>query len=114
MAGGLAAGVRIEPLLRLAGAGEPAATDGDTDTAEAKVSAAAASINQMMDDSKLALATLSDEATLKTDKIVGTLQSIGIQPKLPAADDISAIVGLTGSWITRVIILPGDNHPNIA
>lgn len=63
-----------------------APTDGDTDTAEAKVSAAAASINKMMDDFKLALTTLSDEATLKTDKIVGTLQSIGIQPKLPASD----------------------------
>ena len=62
----------------------PAATDGDG--AEAKVAAATASVNQMMDDSKLALATLSDEATLKTDKIVGTLQSIGIQPKLPDSD----------------------------
>lgn len=70
----------------LPGATSPAPTDGDTDTAEAKVSAAAASVSKMMDDSKLALATLSDEATLKTDKIVGTLQSIGIQPKLPIAD----------------------------
>ncbi len=72
--------------LPAAPGGTAAPTDGDTDTAEAKVSAAAASINKMMDDSKLALATLSDEATLKTDKIVGTLQSIGIQPKLPTID----------------------------
>jgi len=64
----------------------PTATDGDSDTAEAKVAAATASVNKMMDDSRLALAALSDEASRKTDKIVGTLQSIGIQTKLPDSD----------------------------
>jgi murein DD-endopeptidase MepM/ murein hydrolase activator NlpD len=64
----------------------PAATDGDGDGAEAKVAAATASVNKMMDDSRLALAALSDEASQKTDKIVGTLQSIGIQTKLPDSD----------------------------
>jgi murein DD-endopeptidase MepM/ murein hydrolase activator NlpD len=64
----------------------PAATDSDGDGAEAKVAAATASVGKMMDDSRLALAALSDEATQKTDKIVGTLQSIGIQPKLPDSD----------------------------
>ena len=61
----------------------PAATDGD---AGAQVAAAAASVNQMMDDSRLALVALSDEASAKTDRIVGTLESIGIQPKMPADD----------------------------
>jgi murein DD-endopeptidase MepM/ murein hydrolase activator NlpD len=55
-------------------------TDGDTD---AKVAAATASVNRMMDESRLALAALSDETTSKTDKILGTLATIGIKPRLP-------------------------------
>ena len=65
----------------------PAATDAapaDGD-AGAQVAAATASVNQMMDESRLALTTLSDEASAKTDQIVGTLATIGIKPKLPAA-----------------------------
>jgi murein DD-endopeptidase MepM/ murein hydrolase activator NlpD len=37
----------------------------------------------MMDESRLALAALSDETTSKTDKILGTLATIGIKPRLP-------------------------------
>ena len=59
------------------------ATDGDAD---AKVAAATASVNQMMDESKLALATLSDETSAKTDQIMGTLATIGIKPVLPDKD----------------------------
>jgi murein DD-endopeptidase MepM/ murein hydrolase activator NlpD len=59
--------------------------DGDGDTG-AKVAAVTANVNKMMADSRLALAALSDEASAKTDKIVGMLQSIGIQPKLPDTD----------------------------
>ena len=53
----------------------------------ARVAAAAASLNQMMDDSRLALAALSDEASSKTDQIMGTLAAVGIQPKLPSGTD---------------------------
>jgi len=58
-------------------------TDGDTD---AKVAAATASVNKMMDESRLALAALSDETTTRTDQILGTLATIGIKPKLPDDD----------------------------
>ena len=47
------------------------------------VAAAVANVNQMMQDSRVALSALSDEATSKTDEIVGTLATIGIKPKLP-------------------------------
>lgn len=62
--------------------GAPAAADGD---AGAQVAAAAQSVNQMMEESRLALATLSDEASAKTNQIVGTLATVGIKPKLPDA-----------------------------
>ena len=52
----------------------------------ARVAAAAASVNKMMDESRLAMAALSDEASTKTDQIMGTLAGIGIQPKLPNAE----------------------------
>lgn len=55
--------------------------------AASQVAAATASVNAMMDDSRMALAALSDEASSKTDKIMGTLASIGIKPKLPTFDD---------------------------
>jgi murein DD-endopeptidase MepM/ murein hydrolase activator NlpD len=61
----------------------PAATDGD---AGSQVAAAAQSVNQMMEESRLALTTLSDEASAKTDQIVGALATIGIKPKLPESD----------------------------
>jgi murein DD-endopeptidase MepM/ murein hydrolase activator NlpD len=41
----------------------------------------------MMNDSRQALAALSDEASAKTDQIMGTLATIGIKPKLPSFDD---------------------------
>lgn len=59
------------------------ATDGD---AGAQVAAAAQNLDHMMNDSRLALATLSDEATAKTDKIMGALATVGIKPKLPDSD----------------------------
>ena len=55
--------------------------------AGSEVAAAAASINAMMDDSRLALAALSEQATSKTDEIMGTLAGIGIRPKLPSFAD---------------------------
>jgi murein DD-endopeptidase MepM/ murein hydrolase activator NlpD len=77
-----AAGPATDPVLtgsigKTAAAGDPAS----------EVAAATASVSAMMDDSRLALATLSDEATSKTDRIVDTLAGIGIRPDLPADDD---------------------------
>ncbi|MEP7241224.1 MAG: M23 family metallopeptidase [Devosia sp.] len=53
-----------------------------------RVAAVAADLNSMMADSKLALAAISDEASSKTDRIMGALATIGIAPKLP--DDADA------------------------
>ena len=41
----------------------------------------------MLDDSRLALAALSDQASTKTDEIMSTLAGIGIKPKLPNEDE---------------------------
>ena len=61
-------------------------TDGDAD---AKVAAATASVTKMMDDSKLALAALSNQTSAKTDEIMGALATVGIKPKLPDPDQIA-------------------------
>ena len=61
-------------------------SDGDAD---AKVAAATASVTKMMDDSKLALAALSDQTSAKTDEIMGALATIGIKPKLPDPDQMA-------------------------
>ena len=42
-----------------------------------------ASMNQMMDDSRLALAALNETATESTDAILDALGGIGIKPKMP-------------------------------
>jgi murein DD-endopeptidase MepM/ murein hydrolase activator NlpD len=65
----------------------PDIASGASGDPRARVAAAAATVNKMMDDSRLAMAALSDEASSKTDQIVGALAAIGIQPKLPATDD---------------------------
>ncbi len=54
----------------------------------AQIEAASASANRMMDESRVALATLGDEATARTDGIMRTLAGIGIKPKLPAPDAV--------------------------
>src|SRR5690606_4839614 len=41
------------------------------------------SVRAMMDESRLALAAISQEATRSTDEIVAELQGIGIRPKMP-------------------------------
>jgi murein DD-endopeptidase MepM/ murein hydrolase activator NlpD len=61
------------------------ATSGD---AAAQIDAAAVNINRMMDESRVALATLGDEATSRTDEIMNTLAGIGIKPKLPSLDAV--------------------------
>lgn len=46
-----------------------------------------ASMTRMMDDSRLALAALSEEATRSTDDILTALDGIGIQPTMPDETD---------------------------
>ncbi len=50
----------------------------------AEVAEAAASVDRMMTDSRLALAALSEQATTRTDAIMDTLANVGIRPKLPS------------------------------
>jgi murein DD-endopeptidase MepM/ murein hydrolase activator NlpD len=52
------------------------------------IAAATQNVNRMMEDSRLALATITDEATSRTDEIMETLAGIGIKPKLPALDAV--------------------------
>jgi murein DD-endopeptidase MepM/ murein hydrolase activator NlpD len=58
---------------------------GDTGS---EIAAATASVNRMMDESRVALATLGDEATERTGEIMATLAGIGIKPKLPTLDAV--------------------------
>lgn len=71
------AGTDVAPLAT------PSTSEGTDTDAGAEVAAATASVNKMMDDSRVALAALSDEANSKTYQIMGTLATLGIQPKLP-------------------------------
>ncbi len=47
------------------------------------IAAVAGSVKAMMDDSRLALAAISEEAISSTDEIVDELERIGIRPKMP-------------------------------
>ena len=53
---------------------------------QGQIAAAAASVDAMMNESRLALASLGEEATERTDEIMTTLAGIGIKPKLPTPD----------------------------
>ncbi len=67
----------------------PAANDADEPLVTGSISDAsdigtvANSVKTMMDESRLALAAISEEATKSTDEIVTELQGIGIRPKMP-------------------------------
>jgi len=85
----------------------PAANDDEADAAPASLAPAAymamprsrtdelaevgASMSQMMQDSRMALAALGESATESTDTIVSTLGTLGIRPKLP--DDLGDGIG---------------------
>jgi murein DD-endopeptidase MepM/ murein hydrolase activator NlpD len=56
---------------------------GSLPPAPSDIDAVASSVNAMMDDTRLALAAISKEATESTDEIVAELQGIGIRPKMP-------------------------------
>jgi len=52
-------------------------------------------VRQMMDESRIALAALSAEATSSTDQILGSLKQLGIKPDMPpaSADDEDGMGG---------------------
>lgn len=52
------------------------------------IAAATAGVNRMMEESRVALATITGEATTRTDEIMETLAGIGIRPKLPSLDAV--------------------------
>lgn len=57
-----------------------------TGNAAADIAAAGEAVRQMMDDSRLALSTLSSAAMASTDAILGELHAIGIASPLPDAE----------------------------
>jgi murein DD-endopeptidase MepM/ murein hydrolase activator NlpD len=60
-----------------------------TPTSDASsIAAATVGVTRMMEESRLALATITGEATTRTDEIMETLAGIGIRPKLPALDAV--------------------------
>ena len=59
----------------------PMITGSISDTSD--IGTVANSVKTMMDESRLALAAISEEATKSTDEIVTELQGIGIRPKMP-------------------------------
>jgi murein DD-endopeptidase MepM/ murein hydrolase activator NlpD len=73
--------------------------------AASEIEAAAASMKQMMDDSRLALAAISEEANSATGEILGELKSIGITPAMPDGDD-----GVGGPFIPAT---DGGDQTNI-
>jgi murein DD-endopeptidase MepM/ murein hydrolase activator NlpD len=56
--------------------------------AASEISAAGEAVRQMMDDSRLALAAITEEADSATDAIVTELGNIGIRTKLPASEAV--------------------------
>src|SRR5688572_10854103 len=60
-------------------------SSGDAGT---EIATATASVNRMMDESRVALATIGQEATARTDAIMRTLAGIGIKPKLPSLEAV--------------------------
>lgn len=58
-----------------------------TGSADEQVAAAAANVKQMMDESRSALASISQSATQSADAILTELHGLGIQPAQPAEAD---------------------------
>lgn len=57
------------------------------DTSNQDVAAITASVRDMFDDSRLALAAISSEARQATDAIIGELHGLGLKPRLPESAD---------------------------
>jgi len=83
-------GIETAELPAAAGDEDPSLITGSIDDGPASIAAVAGSVQEMMDESRLALAAISEEATRSTEQIVDELQGIGIRPKIPAlgANDV--------------------------
>ena len=77
-------GLATAPIAATASPGTPPLPLGSADE---QVAAAAAGVRQMMDESRSALASISQSATQSTDAILTELKGIGIQPQMPDTAD---------------------------
>lgn len=79
-----AAELGIEPVTPvLAETTDPILTGSISANPADQVAAAVSNVDRMMEESRLALAALSEEANSKTEQLMDTLAGIGIRPKLP-------------------------------
>jgi murein DD-endopeptidase MepM/ murein hydrolase activator NlpD len=95
----------VAPVPAIKASVENAGTDGDsvplitgsiaspTQSGADEIEAAGHAVRQMMDESRLALASLSGAATDSTNEIVDELHQVGIKPKLPDASDANEAMG---------------------
>lgn len=84
-----AADLGIDTAVAEAPASDPLQVSALLPSADAPgIAAVTQSVNRMMEESRIALATITDEATTRTDEIMETLAGIGIRPKLPALDAV--------------------------
>ncbi len=84
-----AADLGIDTTVAEAPAADPLQVSALTTSVDASsIAAATQSVNRMMEESRVALATITDEATTRTDEIMDTLAGIGIKPKLPELDGV--------------------------
>lgn len=68
-------------------------TSSTAGTPQQDIDAAGTAIQDMMDDSRLALSAISEAAAASTDAILGELQTIGIRPNLPNTNGAAAVGG---------------------
>jgi murein DD-endopeptidase MepM/ murein hydrolase activator NlpD len=85
-----AAELGIETAVAATDAPPPLLTSALTPGADAatQIGSAAAAVDRMLDESRLALTALSEAATSKTDAIVATLADVGIRARLPVFDGV--------------------------
>lgn len=76
-------GIETADLAPVAEDDEAPMVTGSIPAATTDIQSVAISVQSMMDESRLALAAISDEATKSTEEIVSALQGIGIRPKMP-------------------------------
>lgn len=93
-------GIETADLAPAEGEADAPLVTGSIQNPPSSIEAVAVSVNAMLDDSRLALAAISQEATKSTDEIVEALADIGIRPKMPQEE-----AGVGGPFI------PGGEGP---
>src|SRR5690554_6861416 len=78
--------------IAMGGTGAPVDTDiaigGPAPAETGDTAALAQNLIAMQEETRMALASLSDAATLSTQEIVGTLETLGIRPSMPQEEGI--------------------------